>query len=412
MAIKSIWELAEFKPLAEQWQARQALLFKREGYYDGSIYTKASGALGWLGPRINQAVKPLYLPLARAVDVDAGIVPNEWSFPEDAPEAWQAARDVLFAWSGWKKRGVLYVHYGAVYGVSGLKVSDLRAEKRVLLRPVNPLCYMLVPNADGSDGVSVGLTVEQRADEQGPYEYAEVVTPESIRTFRNGEPFGFGTLEAEYKNELGFVPMVEVPHMEVGAALGESTYEKTMPLLDEVNKLATYLAEIIAKHSEPQWGVFGAEGSDLAKSGDNVWFFPSGSSAMPMLAGVDIGGVLEFVREIREQVFGSLPELAFDELKKANQIATATLELQLMELVLKIKRVRPNYDDGLVRALRMAGQAAASMGVSEVSALDDEALTLDETRPVLPMDKETELKLEKMQMELEQQQKFGSGQYA
>lgn len=411
MAIKSIWELAEFKPLAEQWQARQALLFKREGYYDGSVYAKASGALGWLGPRINQAVKPLYLPLARAVDVDAGIVPGEWAFAEDAPDAWQDARDVLFAWSGWKKRGVLYVHYGAVYGVSGLKVSDLRAEKRVMVRPVNPLCYMLVPNADGSDGVSVGLTVEQRTDEQGPYEYAEVVTPESIRTFRNGEPFGFAPLEAEYKNELGFVPMVEVPHMEVGAALGESTYEKTMPLLDEVNKLATYLAEIVAKHSEPQWAVSGAEGTDLVKSGDNVWFLPSGATATPLVAGVDIGGVLEFVREIREQVFGSLPELAFDELKKANQIATATLELQLMELVLKIKRVRPNYDDGLVRALRMAGQAAASMGVSEVSALDDEALTLDETRPVLPMDKETELKLEKMQMELEQQQKFGSGNY-
>jgi hypothetical protein len=111
--------------------------------------------------------------------------------------------------------------------------------------------------------------------------------------------------------------------------------------------------------------------------------------------------VLSFIQEIRDQIKEGLPELAFAELVSKDNIATATLEIQLMELVLKIRRTRPNYDHGLADILRMAGKAAKSMNLAAVGVLDDEALKFDAKRPVLPLDRLTEIAIEQAEVNLE-----------
>lgn len=409
MSISSIFERAEFKPYYGRWRTRTVELTRRKSYYDGSVYRK-QGALGWLAPRVFQKIKPLYLPLSRAVDVDAGIIPGGWALAEGAPDKWRTAMDTVFEWSEWSTDGVLFVHYGAQYGVSGLKVADLREQKRVVIKPVDPSRFMLVASGQYDSTPAMSLWVEKRADVTGEtFEYAEVIEPGRVRTFRDGRPTGFDGREEEYVNELKFVPFVEARHIETGEALGECTFQRAIPLLDEVNKLASKLAEIVSRHAEPQWAVIGAEAGDLVKSGDNVWFIPQGGDVRPLVADIDITGVLAFIQEIRDQVHGALPELAFDDLRKKDQVATATLELQLMELVLKVKRTRPNYDQGLVNALRLAGRAAGTMGLGEVAALDDEALTLDAERAVLPLDPETAMRLEMQQLELEMQRAMMQG---
>jgi len=186
--------------------------------------------------------------------------------------------------------------------------------------------------------------------------------------------------------------------------LGECTFQKSIDLLNEVNEIASYLADIIKKNADAQWAIFGAEPSDLEHSGEVIWFFPHGADAKPLVPGIDIDGVLEFIKEIAANVTASLPELAFDDLRRKDQIATATLELQLMELVLKVKRTRPNYDRGLTQALRMAGRAAATMGLSEIAVLDDEELRFDDQREILPSDPEQLIKIQMMELELEQLQ--------
>lgn len=410
MSISSIFEREEFKPYLGQWRTRITELARRKSYYNGSVYRKMRGALGWLAPRVFQKIKPLYLPLSRAVDVDAGIIPGGWALAKDAPDKWRTAMATVFEWSEWATDGVLFVHYGAQYGVSGLKIADLREAKRVVVKPVDPSRFLLVASGQYDSTPAMSLWVERRAEATGEaFEYAEVIEPERVRTYKDGAPTGFDGREPEYVNELKFVPFVEVRHIETGEALGECTFQRAIPLLDEVNKLASKLAEIVGKHAEPQWAVIGAEAGDLVKSGDNVWFIPQGGDVRPLVADIDIAGVLAFIQEIRDQVHGSLPELAFDDLRRKDQIATATLELQLMELVLKVKRTRPNYDQGLVNALRLAGRASASMGVSLAAALDDEALALDGKRAVLPLDPETAMRLEMQSLELEMQRAMMQG---
>ncbi len=405
--MSSIFKLDEFKQYEKQWQNRVAELNRRASYYDGSVYSQARKQLDWLAPRLYKGIKPLYLPLSRAVDVDAGIIPGGWELPPDEPksETWKKAMDTVFDWSNWDTDGVLFVHYGAQYGVSGLRIADMRNERMVIVQPVDPMLYMLVDKNMYTPDVQMALWVERRTDSMGEdYEYAEVITPESIRTYKDGQPEGFDEREPEYKNELGFVPYVEVRHIETGKPLGECTFQKSIDLLNEVNEIASYLADIIKKNADAQWAIFGAEPSDLQHSGEVVWFFPQGADAKPLVPGIDIDGVLEFIKEIAQNVTASLPELAFDDLRRKDQIATATLELQLMELVLKVRRTRPNYDRGLTQALRMAGRAAATMSLSEIAVLDDEELRFDDQREILPSDPEQLIKIQMMELELEQMQ--------
>jgi len=249
----------------------------------------------------------------------------------------------------------------------------------------------------------MSIMIEKREDTDGKtFEYAEVITPSSIRTFKDGMPHGFDGRDPEYTNELKFVPFVEIRHIETGKPFGECTFQKAIRLLDSVNRMASDLKKIIDKNSDPQWAIMGAEPSELNHSSDNVWFLPADAKVQILVPQIDIEGVLAFIKEIAVNVEKALPEKAFDDLRRKDQIATATLELQLMELVLKIKRTRPNYDKGLKLALQMAGKAAKTMSLPEIAVLDDEELRFDDERPILPIDEEGQIKLEIARLELEQ----------
>ena len=75
----------------------------------------------------------------------------------------------------------------------------------------------------------------------------------------------------------------------------------------------------------------------------------------------------------------------------------------MLELTLKIQRARPNYDEGLARALRLCGQAASQMGLTEMASLDNEDLRFDNDRRVLPLDPETALRVESLELTVESQ---------
>lgn len=404
----TIFDIEEFKPYQKRWNLRQKELSLRASYYDGSVYRGINEIAIWsLGPRAVKEIKPLFLPLSRAVDIDAGIVGGDWLFPPENIEPksarWGMARDVLFDMSRWDTKGVLYSHYGALYGVSGIRVADVREENpRIELQPARPTCFMLGYTGEYTDQPAIAFWIEKREDAQGVYEYAEAITPSTIRTYRDGIPFGFDERDPEYKNEQGIVPIVEIFHIDDGTEFGECTYQKAILPLNEVNTMATRLSEIIAKNADPQWTITGAEPSDLKRGSSVMWFLPEGAAVNPVLSNIDISGVMEFIKEIKNAVYESLPELSFDELRKAGQIATQTLELQLMELVIKIERVRPNYDRGLVTAMQMAGRAAASMGLNEITPLGDDDLILDPNRPILPQMPQDKITLRMSEIELEQ----------
>lgn len=396
----SIFDTDEFKPYAARWQSRAQEFARRRGYKTGQCYSGVRSQLSWLGPRLASSIRPLYLPVGRAVQLDSALVPGGWRLAEQSAALAPAVQRVLVM-SKWSTRGVLYNYYGAMLGEVGLKVCDDRAENEIEIRALSPETFMLFGSDTYDDLTALVLIVENRFDRGETFEYAEAITADSIRTFRDGKPFSFAGRGAAYPNLLGFVPLVSVRHIESGAALGDCTFQDIIPLLDEVNKLASDLAELITKHKEPQWAVIGVEDGDLKRSGDNVWFIPPvGGDAKALVAPIDVNGVLSFIREIASNVHAGLAELAYDEMRTQNQIATASIELQLSELKAKIDLIRPNYDAGLAAALRMAGRAGKSMKLLELAKLDDDALAFDPLRRVLPLSEKQLLELDMLRAQI------------
>ena len=406
--VKSIFDLDKFERYRPRWTRRRRVLHARKQYATGEIYKKSMEGMIL---NISNEIKPLYLPLSTAVDIDAGLIPAGWELDTEVTSlAVEEGARKVFEWSDWLTDGVLYVDYGAKYGLVGLKTFWEEGPEgvKVKIKAIEPTKFMLLYEGDYSNKPSGSLYVDWRKSGGERYEYAEYTTPGKVETYRNGELFGYGSDEdGEFENGLEAVPYQEVQHIKDGSIYGRSTFETALPMLTEANKTMTNLARIIEDHAEPQWAVSGASPADLTKSGDTIWFFPEGGQAKALVADIDISGVIEFIREISGNVKDALPESAFSELLKKKQIATETLEVQLYPLVIKIrKRCRPNYDEGLRKAFRLAGKAGEINNISEVQALAEEEIKFNLNREVLPLDPLTRLKIEQMEKQIEREDDF------
>ncbi len=404
--VKSIFELPEYRPYEGRFMHRMTKYQRLRRYYEGSIY---DDSMFKLAHRLYAETKALMSFLARAVDLDVALIPGvmaPWTLAAGTQQAIIDAQAQLFAWSSWGVTGDEWLEDGATLGEAMLKIvpgagmvqmQRLRPELAMTVRHIDP---------DTQATVEMALIVDRSAiDSQGQnYEYGEIITPSEIRTYYNGDPHGYNGAPDRIENPLGFVPIVVVQN----DGDCRPTFAKALPSIDAVNELASYLGNIIGRHAEPQWAIRGAEQGDLTKSGNNVWFLPAGSEIDAVLAKIDIPGALAFIESIKGETKGNLPELAFDDLRSKDQIATETLEVQLVELDAKIWKMRRRYDDALGKAQQMSALAAAVMGIGGIEGLLN-AHSFDYKRPIRPISEFEQIRLEEVRLALEMQKATMSG---
>lgn len=386
--IRSIFDLDEFRPHLAEWQRRQA----RFAMYWAYFKAEPTGNTMWrtdfgrmIGGTINSAIKPIFTPLGRAVELDVALIPGGWAIATKLDEE-RVAVERLFLDSRWAVEGDIYVRYVTALGEAGVRVN-VNPEGRVWIQPVRPDGYLLVPNSVW-DGSPRWLITVRRENEN---EYAEVIGTEIIRTFQNGILSGVNGNPAEYPNPYGLIPFVNCV-MDNGDGVGEPTFDNTLVALEQLNRQATYMATIISRHAEPQWAVFGAEAGELEKSGEAVWFFPAGSEVKAVLAAVDFPGLLTFIQEIKKEMKESLPELALSQLVGVERVAAATIELQMAETVFKIRRLRKPIDQALAEAVQMAGKIARRLEIGGFEQVGN--VMFDADRPVIAADNLTRLQVE------------------
>lgn len=407
MPESTIFTLPEFRPYHERFLSRSTTFTKYRRYYDGTIYKDSRFKLAH---KLYAETRSLFAFLARAVDLDVALVPGvmaPWELAEGTPQAQIDAQVTLYEWSGWDTEGDDWLEDGATLGEAMIKIVP--DGNTVQMQRLKPELALLVKHLDpeSQQVVDLALIVDRNARDAAneKYEYAEAITPWEIRTYRNGEPHGYNGNPDRYDNPLSFVPVVRTKN----DTECRPTFAKAMPQIDSVNELASYINDIIGKHAEPQWVVSGAESQELTK-GDNVWFIPdSAAKISPVLAQLQIDGALAFVREIKVETKGNLPELAFDDLRVAKQIATETLEIQLMELDAKIWKMRRRYDAGLVDAHRMAAMAALVYGIGGLETLLAPH-SFDYKRPVRPISKLDQIRLDEAELALEAQRQVFAGE--
>lgn len=403
---KSVFNLPEFKPYRARFMHRLNRFSQLRRYVDGSIYQDSNFRLAH---QLYAETKALFSFLARAVDLDIALVPGvmgPWELKEGTAQATIAAQAQLYEWSNWPITSDEWLEDGTTLGEAMLKIVPVPS--MVCLQRLRPELCLLVEHFDPTEqeAVDLALIVDRscldNAGEQ--YEYAEAITPREIRTYRNGDPFGYNGNPDRYPNPLGFVPIVETDN----DSEDRPTFSKVLPQITSLNEFASYLGEVIGRAIDAQWAISGAEQSDLTKSGGNVWFLPSDAKLQAVIAQIDIPGALAFIQEIKAETKANLPELAFDDLRAKAQIATETLEVQLVELDAKIWKMRRRYDHGLIRAHQMAALAA---NLTSVDGLQPLLLphAMDFKRPVRPISEMEQIALENARMGRDMQKAMLSG---
>ncbi|MFZ1752731.1 MAG: hypothetical protein WBO46_15010 [Caldilineaceae bacterium] len=408
--VKSVFDHEEFKPYRQRYTVRRERALRRRRYYDGSIYDDGQFKIAH---KLYSQTKGLFALLARAVDLDVAFVPgmmDPWGLGEDVPQAVRAAQALLYEWSSWDVEGDDWLEDGATTGEAVIKVVPDEGERLVRLQRLKPEIALLLDKhwqRERGAYTPLGLIVDPEArDSHGEaYEYAEAITPAEVRTYRNGAPWGYDDNPDRYPNPLNFVPMVWAKN----DSECRPTFAKAQPQLVSVNELASYLADIIGRHAEPQWAAKGVEEGEMVKSGENMWYLPAGADIEAILATIDIEGVLNFIREVKAETKANLPELAFDDLRAKDQIATETLEVQLVELDAKIWKMRRRYDSALVDAHRMAATAGAIYGIRELAPLL-QMHSFDFRRPVRPVSRLEEIRQEEAELALEAQKSIYRGE--
>lgn len=408
MASSTFLSLPEFLPYQNRFLKRITEFTHFRRYYDGSVYQDKA----YLKEQTLYAeTKNLLSFLARAVDLDAALIPGvmgPWELREGTPQAIIDAQAQLYEWSGWAIEGDDWIEDGATCGEAFIKIVPNEERRTINMDRLKPELAMYIPQhvVDGQT-VDLLLVMDRAAiDSEGKtYEYGEAITPMQVRTYKDGQPFGYNGFPDRYDNPLGFVPVVEVKNTDDS----KPTFAKALPQVDSVNEMASYLGNIIGRHAEPQWNVSGAEQTDLVKSGGNVWFTPAGSEVSPLVADINIEGVLKFIQELKTEAKSNLPELAFDDLRMKAQIATETLEVQLVELDTKIWRMRRRYDSALITAHHMAALAGAAVGIPDLAVLLAPH-SMDDKRPVRPISELEQIQLEQARMGLEVSRQMASGE--
>lgn len=375
------------------WQARCAHYRLLRSYYEGTVYadTQLVKAL-----KLYAGIRQIFGPLRRAVRVDKAKVPGGWSYHPDVPNEVQAAVDQVRAWSTYRASYSRAVLHGGVAGEFGLLVVDDRLAKTVAIVPLRPDEVITGALADGSP---FGLVIKcGLVDRIGPYEYAQLITPRTITTFRNGQQYDYDGGGAKRPNLLGFVPLLLSPYLSGESGVGENSFANTQELLDRVNDAASQALDVIQRNAEPLTVFSGVDDVEFDPANNALTLSKADAKAYTLAPNLVIDQALALIEKVLSEFKNLLPQLILDVLTSRNDLAYDTVLTLCMELIDHVRDVRVNVDSAIETAERWALEAGRQMNLW---AVDPSLHQLDPERPVIEPTPGQKLEMEGKQIGLE-----------
>lgn len=313
--------------------ARKTILYNMyERYYLGTQYQQEFIKRYY---RLYANTREFYSLISRAVDIDIQLIPGDWAVTDN-----QAQVDELLALSDWEQNGNLLVYFGCVFGDFYIKCYD--DDGQIKLQPLDPRGIWL-----DSDKVIITRNIVNPLTGKDE-EHAEFITADRINIFLNGE------LKSTSRNPFRLVPVFYGQHKSIGKNMGLNSFHNVLDEINAINEMATFLQEQTLRALINQKVVTGAAATQLEFGPDKTLFLPEGAKVDTLTGDIDVSGTLQFVQDIKNEVKASLPEFAYDKVATGaiNNPASATaIQLQLMELITKIKRSRIGYDSTMKQAL-------------------------------------------------------------
>ena len=213
----------------------------------------------------------------------------------------------------------------------------------------------------------------------------------------------------EQSHGADFIPIVYQPFRDDGAGRGSGAYSAQLEKIDEANRQATRLAQILFRYNRAIWAATSTgtdtsgrplppismagmlEDDGTVKIGDDdVLALPSQADLKPLVPNINYGDALAVLESQLQELNKDLPELAYYELRGLRDVSGRAVQFLLDDMISRVLEARGNVESALFRIHAMAltiGQNAnvfSGLGTFEEGAFEHKFIE----RSVLPEDKQ------------------------
>lgn len=388
----------------DDYQTRLARYEIYDGYYHNIAYNTIvsySQALK-VHERLYKHVRGVYNPIMRVVelyvakiyggeldieDAQSGAIPIETD-----NDALREAITTLWRASRWGQKKSLYVRNGAKMGDTYLKVIDDIQRGMVYIEPIDPRKIKSIETSPSGTIERVEIEYYVNHNDQLKL-YTETITPDTFSTKLDKQPHAFhtnarGEMVDEWRNEYGFVPMVQVMHRDAGMLYGATPYYGSLHKINELNDLASILNDAARKQAQMPLIFKNVRatnqdlGSDNSSNSVNRNDSPAKDSVttlnitgdnadvVPLPPTLDLSSGLANIQAVLEEVERDLPELALHRMRDGGNLTAPGVRSAYDDAISRIREARGNYDSGLVEAQRMAVSIGGMRGYSGYEGFD------------------------------------------
>lgn len=339
-------------------------------------------------------IRGIYNPVSRLADLYVSKVyggsidfknPQNGAIPIDS-ESETLIKDIqkIWKWSNFNTNKSNFVRNGAVLGDSFIKVIDDVERKRVYFQVLDPK-KIQDAEFDEVGNVKTVIICYKMLWENKIIEFKEIITEDSFSTFKDNQPFAFytnsnGNKVSEWENEYGFVPLVIVKHKNVGFNWGGNAFFTQLNKIDEINDEASLLNDQIRKAVDVMWYFSGAGGKSVVEQSqesrrDSVkaLYGPKDSKPMAMVSDIAIDSALKNLLEMLNEIEKDMPELSLYKIRDHDRLTAPGIKAAYSDAIDRILEARVNYDDGLIKANKMALSIGGmrSYGMSGIYSIED-----------------------------------------
>lgn len=294
--------------------------------------------------------------------------------PDDTPPELRAGLDQLWAWSRWQINKSVLCRYGAVAGNVLIECVDDIDEGRVYLNIVWPSLVTYLDLDPTGAILAYTLQYPARDDVGNYYEYRKEVDIQSIRFYKNGEPFDYGE-GMGYDNPYGFVPAVWIKHKDLGGNSGAPAIHGSIGKVDELNSLASHIHDQIHKviGAPKLIGTSGKIGSlftnsgqqkrvptnpydtaDLDREGLLMLTGPADTKVSSLAGDLQLHEAAEHLIMLQTEIEADHPEVTmYRQLRTMSQVTGPAAERLMGDVVEAVGEASANYDAGSVHAFAM-----------------------------------------------------------
>lgn len=221
-------------------------------------------------------------------------------------------------------------------------------------------------------------------------------------------------VDAKTFDELGFdfIPIVHAKFQDIGEPRGVGCFVHALDKIDEANRQATRLHQILFRYNKPTTAVSanGMDGSGkplpppvltgrdggtadgnnpMVQGDDDIWTLPGMATLEQMVPNIRYDAALNILNAQMNELSNDLPEILWYELKDKGELSNVALKTLLGPAVSRVLEARGNAEPALIRANQMALTIAGLHnldGFQDLGSFEEGALehTFAE-RDVIPM---------------------------